>query len=191
MTEDPENLERGSPEPAAERRLDRLLSIYEVPEPPPGLERRFWQRFHKARMLGEAGLNDGHALRILRVLGPVAACLVIAFGVWMLVQPPPPTIKPEPQPIAEGNPDGNIESDPILAAAPTASPEDTDAYMDVVVPRPKDERFRGLDLKKLQLLKELSKAEYADLNFGNPDDIPLIDDFKLLRDLDRAEAENG
>ena len=82
----------------SEEALDKLLELYEFPEMPEGLEKRFWQRFQREKFEDEP-LAAGRAWWV-RIAVPIAAAIVLAIG---LVYLPPWNQSNTPEEIG-GNP---------------------------------------------------------------------------------------
>lgn len=152
-----------------ERTLERWLEYYEVPEIDAGFERRFWNRFHEEK-------TGRSASWLFKLVGPLAAGVLIAVGIILFVN----------------NDDAPIDNTPKTAENQT--PEDDGGVIELefseaeyVVGVETDEP-RKLDLETLELLKALDDPAFLALdNLERPDDMAVIDDLELLTKL--AEDE--
>lgn len=174
---------------AEERALERVLDDYAVPAPSAGFEARFWQRFHTGKALGDEAVV-GRGSRLLRLVGPLAAGLLIAAGLLVFYRGGPDA---PPSPVAEG---GNVPASntaPETGSLPTVSlpVEDLDE-MDYLaggldLPERADKK---LDAESLALMKRLDDKAFLDLdNIEHPDDIALVAELELLSGIDKATGE--
>lgn len=170
---------------AEERALERVLDDYEVPELSAGFEARFWKRFHTGKALGDESVG-GRNSRLLRLVGPLAAGLLIAAGLLLFYRGEP--AGPGPVPVAEG---GNAPSANTAPEVASQAVEDLDE-MDYLaggldLPERADKK---LDLETLELMKRLDDKAFLDLDhIEHPDDIALVNELELLSGIDKAGGE--
>lgn len=149
-----------------ERALEHWLEAYEVPEPSADLPARFWKRFHQVRVQSGG--------RLLRLIGPAAAAILVAAGLWLFIQgddTPPPADTPV---VAE------VEDDAVFFEY-LADPDAGADQSDQPTPQPTEE--------ELALLKLLSDPAFAELDkVPHPDDLLLVQDHELVTELAAREA---
>lgn len=154
-----------------EEALDALLELYEFPELPQGIEGRFWTRFQQEK-LEQEGLAGGRGRFWLRVLGPVAAAVIIALGVFYFTPPSPQAPNTPGSEQAQIPDEGEMpELDPLMGLV-VVEPE--------AVPRVEDLKPEQLKLLKIMddpRLEALGRLEDAD-------DARLLEDFEMLSELD-------
>ncbi|MCC6572237.1 MAG: hypothetical protein IT462_00470 [Planctomycetes bacterium] len=159
---------------AEHKSLDRLLNFYEVPEPSNQLRKEFWARFHNDKLLGSTGMMSvGRSSRLwLKLVGPIAAALVITLGIIFWPKPTGPVIV-DNTPVAE-NP------------APEETEFDDDEFDRIILGAQPDEPVTGTDL--FRRLKQLDDPRLAVLDNLDPDDFKLMDDLELLSELESEEG---
>ncbi len=154
----------------AEEALDKLLELYEFPEMPVGIEKRFWQRFQQEKLEGEV-LTSGRTWW-LKIAAPVAAAILLAVG---LIYLPPSTPSNSPETVGENpprveTPEDEQEEDLVL---PLLSMEET------------GEKPRELKAEELKLLKAMDDARLQALgDLQDPEDARLIDNFDTLETIE-------
>jgi hypothetical protein len=164
-----------------ERQLDAWLELVDVPEPEPGMEARFWQRFH-------AESQPGARRWYWRAAGALAAGLVLATAALLVVSH-------DPQP---GPGDSTAREEPATPGveATAQNAEDNVLYewseLDYLAEgNVRRGAFqRRLDGDSLRLLKALADDEaYGGLDDIRPGEVLLLDaDLELLRRLADADA---
>jgi hypothetical protein len=160
----------------SERSLERWLDYYEVPEAP-GLEGRFWQRFHEEKLIG-----GKRSLWLMKLVGPLAAAVLVAIGVIVFVNNGD-----------EGaDPAGNTPVADTETEAPALDVTFEDSEWDYLVgaPVPVGENGRGdkLDAEALATLRMLDNPAFVALDdLSQAEDLAVIDDLDLLTQL--AEDE--
>jgi len=157
-----------------ERSLERWLDFYEVPEPAAGFENRFWRRFHDEHTIAGRG-----SLWLVKLIGPIAAAVLIAIGVIVFVN--------------------NDEEAPQDKTAEVEAPQDTpaevswdDSEFDYIAGGPTlvEDVMRGdkLDAEALATMKTLDNAAFLALDdLDRPEDLAVMDDLELLTQI--AEGE--
>lgn len=160
-----------------ERTLEQWLEFYSVPEISPGFQGRFWKTFHQEKLYGESAGRGG---LLLKLIGPVAALLLVGVGIFMFLRDTDP---PASQPVD-------------VAEDVTEDPNDEIEFNEfeyLVAPDESDEKpARGgeLSVEELRLLKQLSDPAFSDLDrVGTPEDLDLIQERELLEKLANREAE--
>lgn len=160
-----------------ERTLEQWLEFYNVPEITPGFEGRFWKSFHQDKLYGETAGRGG---LLLKLIGPVAALLLVGVGIFMFLRDSEPPAS-QPVDVAE-DPADDVEDD-----------IEFNEFEYLVAPdEPGEKPARGdeLTLEELRLLKQLSDPAFADLDrVGTPEDLDLIQERELLEKLANREAE--
>jgi hypothetical protein len=157
-----------------ERALDRLLNLYDVPEPPIGLETRFWQRFHSE------GMHGGRRLWLMRAAGALAASILVAVGLLVYFGGPREHVLPEPGIASTTELDADEdEADPVLWSEW--------AYV-LDAPQAPVRPERRPDLRTLELLKLLDDASLDGLE--DPDDLLVAENLELLIALAELEDES-
>lgn len=156
----------------SERALDSVLELYEVDGPGNGFEDRFWREFHESRTLG------GGAGWLLKLAGPLAACVLLAIGAFLFM---------------------NLDSEET--GAPLADSQDN-APAPVVEVTWEESEFdylggdapdtqRRLDAETLSELKTLDDANFSPLDdMENPEDLLVIDNLELLNELAELEDDH-
>jgi hypothetical protein len=160
----------------SERSLERWLDYYEVPEVE-GLEGRFWQRFHEEKLIG-----GKRSLWLMKLVGPLAAAVLIAIGVIVFVNNGDEGADP-----ADNTPVADTETE---APALDVTFEDSEWDYLVGAPAPVGENVRGdkLDAEALATLRTLDNPAFVALDdLSQPEDLAVIDDLDLLTQL--AEDE--
>lgn len=153
-----------------EEALEKLLDLYEFPEIPKGLEKRFWERFQQEKLEGET-LGSGRTWW-LRIAAPVAAAILLAIG---LIYLPPDTPTNDPVKVG-GNP-------------PVETPVEPEAEEDLVLPllgadEPSD-KPRELKPEELKLLKAMDDARLQALgDLQDPEDVRLVDTLETLETIE-------
>jgi len=167
----------------SERQLERLLEAYEVPEPSAALQGAFWRRFHEAKVVGDESVGSRRTAWLLKLVGPLAAGVLIAIGIVAFYNPGNSPL--DPGKTAEDN------KPPANAPAVVDEPDEDWDDLGYLVDAPerlepgKNER---LSLSDLELLKKLDADAFLALDrIQQPEDIALVDDLDLLRAIDRAE----
>jgi hypothetical protein len=158
----------------SERSLERWLDYYEVPNAP-GLEGRFWKRFHEEKLVG-----GKRSLWLMKLVGPLAAAVLIAIGVIVFVNNGDEGTDP-----ADDTPVAEVEVD-----APEVTWEDNEWDYLVGAPAPVGESARGdkLDAEALAAMRTLDNPAFVALDdLAQPEDLAVIDDLDLLTQL--AEDE--
>jgi hypothetical protein len=155
-----------------ERSLERWLDYYEAPELSDGFEGRFWRKFQEERVV--AGRSS---LWLVRLIGPIAAAVLIAVGVIVFI---------------------NNEEDPQTPVVKTAEVLETeDPSMEVTwgesefdyiagAPNAVEDVVRGekLDATALATMKTLDNAAFLALDdLDRPEDLAVVDDLELLTEL--------
>lgn len=163
-----------------ERALDRILALYEVPEPAEGFERRFWERFHESRTIGE---HSGGAGWLLKLAGPVAACVLIAIGVILFVKDDGQTPVNDTEKTAQTGPGDDAEDAPAV----TWDESEFDYLAGDAVSA---DTTRDIDTATLEELKALDDARFSPLdNMERPEDLLVIDELDLLNEIAELETE--
>lgn len=152
-----------------EKALESLLDLYEFPELPEGLEKRFWQRFHGEQV--EIESLGGRGRLWLKIVGPVAAAVIVALGV-IYFTPPSET----PPPVDSAHVDV-IEPDELSVDEPYIPM--VAAELDVTE-RP--EELKGETLKQLKLMDDMRLVALDELQ--EAEDARLMDDLDTLNQLE-------
>ena len=157
-----------------ERTLDRWMEYYEVPEISGDFQARFWRRFHEQRVDDSAARGGW----VIKLLGPLAAGVLIAVGVVLFMNndtPPENTT-----PIAEHN--DNTAPDKTETPAPDVEWQDEEiTYLTGQTPEARDEK---LSVEDLELLKKLDDAAFKDLDeLDRPEDLILADELDTIDKL--------
>lgn len=166
----------------SERQLERLLEAYEVPAPSAALEGAFWRRFHEAKVLGDESVGTRRTAWLLKLVGPLAAGVLIAVGIVAFYDPP---AAPENEPIksAEDKPE-DTGSEVVL---PDDDWDDL-GYMAEAPERLEPGKNERLSVADLELLKKLDADGFLALDrIQQPEDLTLVEDLELLKQIDRAE----
>ncbi|MBX3473137.1 MAG: hypothetical protein KF754_02000 [Planctomycetes bacterium] len=167
----------------SERELERLLDLYETPEPSAALEGAFWRRFHEAKVLGDESVASRRTAWLLKLVGPLAAGVLIAVGIVAFYNPDPAPI--DPPRTAEERKD--TPRYPVV----DEGDEDWDdlGYLADTPERLDPRKGEKLGLGDLELLKKLDAEGFLALDrIQQPEDLALVDDLELLQAIDRAEG---
>jgi hypothetical protein len=161
-----------------ERSLERWLDYYEVAEPAQGFEGRFWRRFHEEQLADTVRRRSSW---LLKLVGPLAAAVLIAIGVIAFVDNGEDI--PEPAPITAG-----VE-DPKPAEVEVSWDDDEITYITgVAEPITDPRRADKLSAEDLELMKALDNAAFLPLDdLERPEDLAVIDDLELLIQLTEDE----
>ncbi|MBX3461309.1 MAG: hypothetical protein KF696_15295 [Planctomycetes bacterium] len=157
-----------------ERTLEQWLDIYEVPELSPGFQGRFWKNFHERKLYGE---TPGRSGLLLKLVGPVAALLLVGVGIFMFLR------------------DGDAPANTPVEVADDAADSDAEEiefneFEYLVADEPAPARAEKPSLEELRLLRQLADPAFADLDrVGAPEDLDLIRERELLEKLAAREAE--
>lgn len=157
-----------------ERSLERWLDYYEVAEPAQGFEGRFWRRFHEEQLADAASRRSAW---LLKLVGPLAAAVLIAIGVIAFVDNGED--EPEPAPITAH------KEDPKPVEVEVSWDEDEFDYITgVTAPLTEPSRADKLSAEDLELMKALDNAAFLPLDdLDRPEDLAVIDDLDLLTKL--------
>lgn len=154
-----------------ERSLERWLDYYEVSEPAQGFEGRFWRRFHEEQVADAAHRRSA---LLLKLVGPLAAAVLIAIGVIAFVD----------------NGEDEPQTAPITAHKEDPKPVEVEVSWDddefTYIAQPLDEPRRAdkLSAEDLELMKSLDNAAFLPLDdLDRPEDLAVIDDLDLLTRL--------
>jgi anti-sigma-K factor RskA len=154
-----------------EEALDKLLELYEFPEMPVGIEKRFWERFQQEKIEGES-IASGRTWW-LKIATPIAAAILLALG---LIYLPPTTETPDPGKVS-GNPPG-VEKNVETA-------EEEDYVLPFVAAEENSEKPRELKAEELKLLKAMDDARLQPLgDLQDPEDARLVDILDTLETLE-------
>lgn len=158
-----------------ERSLERWLEYYEVPAPGEGFEGRFWRRFHNEKM----DESTGRAAWLFKLIGPLAAGVLIAVGIILFVN------RDEPVQPAENT---TAEQPTEIEEAPVLEVEWDDSEFEYIAGGEQPDTHGRLDLETLELLKALDDPAFLALDdLARPDDMAVINELELLAQL--AEDE--
>lgn len=157
-----------------ERSLERWLDYYEVAEPAQGFEGRFWRRFHEEQLADAASRRSTW---LLKLVGPLAAAVLIAIGVIAFVDNGEDI--PEPAPITAHT------EDPKPVEVEVSWDDDEITYITgVAEPITDPRRADKLSAEDLELMKALDNAAFLPLDdLDRPEDLAVIDDLDLLTKL--------
>jgi len=157
-----------------ERSLERWLDYYEVAEPAQGFEGRFWRRFHEEQLADAASRRS---IWLLKLVGPLAAAVLIAIGVIAFVDNGEDV--PEPAPITAH------KEDPKPVEVEVSWDDDEITYITgVAAPLTEPSRADKLSAEDLELMKALDNAAFLPLDdLDRPEDLAVIDDLDLLTKL--------
>ena len=154
-----------------ERSLERWLEYYEVPEPAAGFERRFWNRFHEEKVA------PGRAGWLFKLVGPLAAGVLIAVGVILFVNEDDPPVN-EP----------TTAENPVETETPVIEVEWDDSEFEYIAGGEPPLTSDRLDLETLEMLKALDDPAFLALdNLERPDDMAVIDELELIAELSEDE----
>lgn len=166
----------------SERQLERLLEAYDVPEPSAALEGAFWRRFHEARVMGDESVGTRSTAWLLKLVGPLAAGVLIAIGVVAFYNNPS---QPENEPVKTS------EDKPADPEGEVVLPEDDWddlGYMAEAPERLEPGKNERLSVSDLEMLKKLDADGFLALDrIQQPEDLTLVDELELLKQIDRAE----
>ncbi|MCB9933928.1 MAG: hypothetical protein H6841_10955 [Planctomycetes bacterium] len=158
-----------------ERSLERWLDYYEVAEPAQGFEGRFWRRFHEEQLADAASRRSAW---LLKLVGPLAAAVLIAIGVIAFV---------DNGDDEQGGGTDTAQSDGgEKAPAPevTWDEDEFDYITGVTEPLVEPRRADKLSAEDLELMKALDNAAFLPLDdLDRPEDLAVIDDLDLLTKL--------
>ena len=160
-----------------ERTLERWLEYYEVPEPSEGFQGRFWRKFGEERVV-----EGRRAVWLMRMVGPLAAAILIAIGVIVFVNN-----GDTPAPINGTASTEDAGEQPAELEVTWAEDEYSYVIGDTVpdANQPKREKLSAEDL---ELMKKLDASAFLPLDdLERPEDMQVIDDLELLTEL--AEEE--
>ena len=162
-----------------ERALEQWLELYEVPEPSDGLSARFWRRFHNEKAFGEEG--SGRAVWLLKLAGPLAAAVLIAAGLILFLGREDGTGSKDNVAITNpGTPDDDVSDEEFINQFVEGEQESTQAQTD----------GDSIPLEELRLMKQLADPAFSELDLvPHPDDVPLIEDHELLKELAAEEVK--
>ena len=159
-----------------ERTLERWLEYYEIPEVSEGFQARFWRQFHEEKVV--AGRRS---VWLMRLVGPLAAAVLIAVGVILFVNndtSPPINDTAQTDDAGEGTDTG----DPVEVVWEQDEIDYVIGGEDVTPTREK------LSADDLELMRALDDSAFLPLDdFDRPEDVGVIDDLELLKQL--AEEE--
>lgn len=157
-----------------ERSLESFLDAYETPEPTAKFKRSFWQRFYGER--GAETLTGGGASRwLLRVAGPIAAAIVVAFVLVFSSMNSTPVTPKDGDGIAK---DGE---EPVTDPTPDEIDYGTPPIVDIDDPAD----GKAPSLEQLRLMRELAQPEFAPLSqLRESEDIRLATQLNLLEELE-------
>jgi hypothetical protein len=162
-----------------ERTLERWLEYYEVPEPSEGFQSRFWRRFGQERVVDARG-----AVWLMRLVGPLAAAILIAVGVIAFIN-----TGDDPAPIDDTASTEDAGEEPELEV--TWPEDEFDHIISGTVPSDTEgetSRRKTLSAEDLELMKALDNSAFLPLDdLDRPEDMTVIDDLDLLTKL--AEGE--
>lgn len=166
----------------SERQLERLLEAYDVPEPSAALEGAFWRRFHEARVMGDESVGTRSTAWLLKLVGPLAAGVLIAIGVVAFYNN---SSQPENEPVKTS------EDKPADPEGEVVLPEDDWddlGYMAEAPERLEPGKNERLSVSDLEMLKKLDADGFLALDrIQQPEDLTLVDELELLKQIDRAE----
>ncbi|CAG0956173.1 hypothetical protein PLCT2_00480 [Planctomycetaceae bacterium] len=154
----------------SEEALDKLLELYEFPEMPEGLEKRFWQRFQHEKIEDEP-LAAGRAWWV-RIAVPIAAAIVLAIGLVYL------------PPWNQSNTPEEIGGNPPKIEAPEEEQEE-DFVLPLLSVEETGEKPKELKAEELKLLKAMDDARLQPLgDLQDPEDARLIDTLDTLEGIE-------
>lgn len=167
----------------SERELERLLEAYEVPAPSAALQGAFWRRFHEAKVLGDESVGSRRTVWLLKLVGPLAAGVLIAIGIVAFYNPGSTPVDPartaQEDPEKTGNPPVFDEPDEEL---------DDLGYLADVAERLEPRKNENLSAADLETLRKLDTDAFLALDrIQQPEDLSLVDELELLQAIDRAE----
>ncbi|MBZ0136071.1 MAG: hypothetical protein K8I27_06840 [Planctomycetes bacterium] len=162
-----------------ERSLEQLLDLYDVPDLDAGFEGRFWRRFHNEKVTD----STGRVGWLFKLVGPLAAGVLIAVGVILFVNRDEP-VQPASDTTADQPADpADMEDAPVLEVEWDDSEFEYIAGGDA--PPTRGDR---LDLETLELLRTLDDPAFLALDdLARPDDMLVIDELELLAALSEGE----
>ncbi|MCB9893048.1 MAG: hypothetical protein H6839_01205 [Planctomycetes bacterium] len=161
-----------------ERSLERWLDYYEVPEPSEGFQGRFWRRFSEERVI-----EGRRTVWLIRLVGPLAAAILIAIGVIVFVNngDTPPQVNGGTASVD----DAGVEPESVEVTWPE---DEFDYVIGSTVPDTQQPRRETLSAEDLALMKQLDNAAFLPLDdLERPEDVQVIDDLELLTELSEEE----